>query len=162
MSARRVNPYLVKRNRSYTAEELAARLGVHKNTVRNWQREGLTPIDGRRPVLFHGDTVRVFLIGRAADRKRPCPPGAFYCFRCRQPRRPALGMVDYVELKPGSGNLDALCEMCGTGMHRRARRSALATVMPGIDIQIREATSRLAGRVDATDKCHLAKETASA
>lgn len=55
---RRVNPNLVKIHRSYTARELADCLGVHKNTVRHWQRKGLTPIDARRPYLFKGAVVR--------------------------------------------------------------------------------------------------------
>jgi len=145
MASRRVNPYLVKLHRSYTATELAALLNVHKNTVRQWQREGLKPIDSSRPALFHGKAIRTFLAARNAIRKRPCPPGTFYCFRCREPRPPALGMVDYVELKPGTGNLRALCETCTTIMHRRTRRSALTAAMPGIAVQIREAPLRLSG-----------------
>jgi len=153
MSARRVNPYLVKRNRCYTAGELAARLNIHKNTVHNWQSDGLAAIDKGRPALFHGDAVRAFLIGRNAGRKRPCPPGTFYCFRCRVPRRPALGMVDYIELKPGTGNLHSLCETCGTSMHRRTRRSVIVDVMPRIDVQIREAPARLFGSLDPSLNC---------
>ena len=36
MAARRVNPHAVKLHRSYSVPELAACLGVHKNTVRHW------------------------------------------------------------------------------------------------------------------------------
>ena len=153
MPARRVNPNLVKVNRSYTVGELAARLGVHENTIRHWPDEGLDPIDRRRPMLFRGEDVRAFLSKRKASRKTPCPPGTFYCFRCRKPREPALGMVEYLELKPGTGNLGAMCEACGTIMHRRARRTGLAVVMPGIDIQIREAPSRLVGSSNPSLNC---------
>jgi excisionase family DNA binding protein len=153
MARRRVNPRLVKRNRSYTASELAERLGVHRNTVRHWQRKGLKALDDGRPALFHGETLRTFLLSRSAQRKRPCPPGTFYCFRCRDPRRPALAMVDYVESRPGTGNLRALCETCEAVMHRRARRSALDAVMPGIAVQIREAQPRLGGSASPSLKC---------
>ena len=51
MASRRINPNMVKINRSYTARELADRLAVHKNTIRQWQREGLSPLDGGRPAL---------------------------------------------------------------------------------------------------------------
>ncbi len=155
MPARRVNPYLVKRNRSYAVGELAALLGVHKNTVGNWERDGLAPIDRCRPKLFHGEAARAFLIKRNAGRKRPCPPGTFYCFHCRQARPPALGMVDYVELKPGTGNLRALCGTCETIMHRRARRSTFAAVMPGIAVQITEAPPRLTERPPPSLNCHF-------
>lgn len=143
MAMRRVNPRAVKMHRSYTARELADRLGVHKNTIRHWQDAGLAPIDLSRPALFHGETVRSFLIRRNASRKRPCPPGTLYCLRCRAPRAPALGMVDYVETKRGTGNLKALCEACGATMHRRARHASLADVMPGIAVQIRQPPERL-------------------
>lgn len=145
MAERRANPGVVKLHRSYTAGELAERLGVHKNTVRHWQAKGLSPIDGGRPALFHGTSVRAFLRSRNASRKRPCLPGTLYCFRCRTPRAPALGMVEFVETKPGTGNLKAFCDACETIMHRRARRSALAAVMPGITVQILEASERLSG-----------------
>ena len=139
MPARRVNPNTVKLHRSYSARELATCCGVHKNTIRHWQDAGLTPLDKSRPLIFHGETVRQFLAFRNASRKRPCRPGTFYCLRCREPRAPALGMVEYVEAKPGTGNLQALCEACGATMNRRARQVALVAVMPGIAVQIRQA-----------------------
>jgi hypothetical protein len=148
MAARRITPNLVKLHRSYTASELAVLLGVHKNTVRQWRRDGLLSLDGRRPVLFHGVTIRAFLSKRDAGRKRPCPPGTFYCFRCREPRPPALKMVDYVELRHRTGNLRALCGTCEAVMHRRASRSDLASVMPGVAVQIREVAPRLVERTN--------------
>lgn len=143
MPCKRVNPYLVKIHRSYTASELAARLGLHKNTIRQWQREGLVAVDAGRPTLFQGAIVRAFLTSRNASRKRPCHPGTLYCFRCREPRRPALAKADYTELRPGNGNLRAICETCGSIMHRRVRAASLAAVMPFVDVQIREALPRL-------------------
>src|SRR4051812_16143299 len=112
MAGRRINPNHAKINQSYTIGELAARLHVHKNTVRDWHRKGLEPIDDSRPILFQGAVVRAFLVVRNARRKAPCPPGTMYCFKCRQPRAPALGMVEYRELTPVSGNLGALCSWC--------------------------------------------------
>ena len=40
MAARRANPNTVKLHYSYSVGELAVLLSVHKNTVRNWQRDG--------------------------------------------------------------------------------------------------------------------------
>ena len=145
MAARRVNPRAVKLHRSYSVPELAACFGVHKNTVRHWQRAGLTPLDGGRPVLFQGAIVRAFLSTRNASRKRPCPPGTLYCFRCREPRSPALGMVDFVSINDKSGNIRAICETCGTVMHRRASKAALASILPDCDVQCMEALPRLRG-----------------
>jgi hypothetical protein len=110
MPSRRVNPNVIKIHRSYTVGELADRLGVHKNTIRNWQRTGLMPIDDCRPVLFQGAAVRDFLRTQNISRKVPCGPGRFYCLRCRGPRSPAAEMVDFVPITERSGNLRAICE----------------------------------------------------
>jgi hypothetical protein len=145
MAARRVNPRAVKLHRSYSVPELAACFGVHKNTVRHWQRAGLTPLDGGRPVLFQGAIVQAFLSTRNASRKRPCPPGMLYCFRCREPRPPAPGTVDYLSINAKSGNVRAICATCETVMHRRALQAALASILPGYDVQFVEALPRLKG-----------------
>ena len=139
MPARRASPQRVKLHRPYSATELAACLGVHKNTVRHWQANGLEAIGRGRPILFDGATVRAFLAKRKASRRRPCPPGTIYCFRCRKPQPPALGMVEFSTGKGPSGNLSALCGECGTVMHRRARAAALAAIMPNLEVQIRQA-----------------------
>ncbi len=143
---RRANPQRVKLHRCYSAPELAICLGVHKNTVRHWQANGLDAIATGRPTLFDGATVRAFLAKRNASRKRPCPPGTIYCFKCRQPQPPALGMVEFTPGKAATGNLSALCGECGTMMHRRASMAAIGTIMPNLDVQIREAGPRLIER----------------
>src|SRR4051812_38619176 len=137
MSPRRANPNAVKVHYSYTVGELAALLTVHKNTVRNWQRSGLAVLEGR-PVLIHGAAARAFLVERNRARKQPCPPGAIYCFRCKEPRPPALGMIDLVNVKLGVGNLRALCGTCGGLIHRRARQDALGAIMPLLTVQLTE------------------------
>lgn len=145
MAARRIDPRAVKLNRCYDIAELATRLGVHKNTVRHWQRDGMRPIDSCRPVLFHGSVIRAFLETRNASRKTRCPPGTLYCFRCRAARKPALSMIDFIPISATSGNIRALCVTCEATMHRRASRASLGTIMPGCDVQIAEGPARLIG-----------------
>ena len=111
------------------------------------------PIDTARPVLFQGEAIRAFLAMRSASRKRPCPPGTLYCFRCRQPRKPALGMVDYAPVTTASGNLGAICEQCGAMMHRRAREADLPRIMPGCPVQFTLPPPRLSGRTTASLNC---------
>jgi hypothetical protein len=138
MPGRRASASGVKIHRSYTIAELATCCGVHRNTVRHWMKNGLEPLDHSRPLLFHGATVRAFVGGQRASRKRSCPPGTLYCLRCREPRKPALGMVDLLPITEHSGNLRALCEVCETILHRRARRADLPRIMPDCTIQIVE------------------------
>ena len=94
MRARRVKPkpHAVKQNYSYSVSELARCCGVHKNTVRNWRRDGLEPIDKARPVLFHGMTVRAFLRHRKARRTCPTPDGAIADTARNTSCRAGLGM----------------------------------------------------------------------
>jgi hypothetical protein len=161
MSRRRANHNLIKIHWSYTARELADRLDVHKNTVRHWQRNGLEPVDARRPCLFKGSAVRAFLADRYAKRKRPCPPGTFYCFKCREPRAPVSTSVEYVQMRPGSGNLGGICVDCGTVMHRRVRQAAIHSVLPGLLVQIREAPARLSGSPDPSLDCDEERRSAT-
>lgn len=153
MPSRRVNPNRVKLHRSYSVSELADCLDVHKNTVRHWQARGLEPIDKSRPVLFQGATARAFLSNRNSSRKRPCPPGTLFCFRCRSPRDPALGMVDFVAMRPGSGNLRALCAFCETIMHRRVREADIGKIMPGCTVQFGQGQPSLSGQATPSLNC---------
>jgi hypothetical protein len=161
MSRRRANPNLIKIHRNYTARELADRLGVHKNTIRHWQRKGLAPLDEHRPCLFQGAAVRAFLIEKYAMRKRPCPAGTLYCFRCREPRPPLPTSLEYVQMRPGSGNLGGICIDCGTVMHRRVRQAAIHSVLPGLLVQIREAPPRLSGSPDPSLDCGEERRSAT-
>lgn len=135
MTSRRPNPNLIKLNRTYSVGELATRLGLHKNTIRQWQRDGLTPIDGSRPTLFHSSTIRAFIGKRNARRKMSCPPGTIFCLRCRSPRVPALGIVKYEAFTATTGNLGASCGTCGAMMHRKVRLTDIPAVMPGCQVR---------------------------
>lgn len=157
MSRRNANPNRVKLHYSYTIGELAACFGVHKNTIRNWQRQGLKPIDDNRPILFQGGSVREFVTERNKQRKQPCPIGTLYCLRCRAPRRPALDMVDYIPLKAGSGNLKAICAGCESFMYRRIRLSDLARLMPDCAVQMMEREPSLGGSHEPSLNCDLDK-----
>lgn len=161
MIRRRANPHRVKMHVSYTARELADRLGVHKNTVRHWQRNGLTPIDSQRPYIFKGSVVRAFLIQQNSKRKRPCPVGTLYCFKCREPRAPVPTSLEYVEMRSRTGNLRGVCVDCGTVMHRRVRQAAINSVLPGLLVQIREASSHLSGSSSPSLNCDLERQTAA-
>ncbi|WP_260925609.1 helix-turn-helix domain-containing protein [Novosphingobium sp. 9] len=158
MPSQRSTPRRVKLHRIYSTEELAVCCGVHKNTVRHWQTKGLEPVSKGRPTLFDGATVRAFLAKRNASRKQPCPPGTLYCFKCRQPRAPAMGMVEATRQNATTGNLSAICEVCGTMMHRRTRLAAIAAIMPNLAVQIREAGSRICERTAPSLNCDDRKD----
>ncbi len=158
MSGKRVNPRLAKLHRSYSVEEAALILGVHKNTVRSWIKAGLPTVDKSRPTLLQGSELRGWLEKRRKTAKRPCPPGTLYCFKCREPRAPALGMIEYKPINTVTGNLKALCGDCGTMMHQRARRDALKAKMPNLDVQIRQALPSISERTQPSLNCDKSKD----
>ncbi len=143
MPVQRARLRALKIHRSYEVSELATLLGVHKNTIREWQRSGLKPIDERRPALFVGATVKAFLEQREKARKQPCLLGTFFCFRCRSPKPPALGMVDVIPTNALTGNARGLCADCEAVMHRRVRMGQIMQVFPNCVVKILEAHPRL-------------------
>lgn len=158
MPAKRINPRLAKLHRAFSVPELAALLGAHPHSVRGWIKAGLPTVDRTRPILIHGSEFQDWWAKRRKATKRPLQPGQLYCLKCRQPKAPALGMVEYAATNPATGNLKAMCETCGTMMHRRARLASIAAVMPGLDVQRREAPPRLTGRPLPSLNCDKAKE----
>ena len=158
VARRRLNPRLVRIHFSYSINDIVGRFGIHKNTVRNWLKHGLPRIDDARPTLVHGQDLRAFLERRQQARKRKCPPGTFYCLKCREPRPPALGMVDFIEMTVTSGNLKALCAICGTVMNRRAQRARIDAVMPNLTVQFSQADSHIRERNEPSLNCDSGKE----
>lgn len=161
MGKRRVNPNVVKLNRSYDTTQLAACCGVHKNTVLNWRSAGLEPIDDSKPIVFHGSVVREFLRQRNAERRRPCGPGRFYCFSCREPRPPALSFAEYVAVTDTAGNLKACCETCGTVMHRKVCRVELEMTMPAVEVQFGDRSLRFIGNPSPSLNCDSGRQAAA-
>ena len=143
MGKRHPNPHLVKINRNYTVEETAGRLGVHKNTVREWIKRGLPVIDDKRPMLILGRDLFAFLQAKRVKNKQPCKPGEMYCLRCRAPKVPAGNMVEYEPKTETMGNLFAICPDCETGMNRRVSLPKLDQVRGGMDITFPQGLQRL-------------------
>ena len=143
MKRRRLNPRLAKIHRNYSVEDAARLYGVHRNTVRNWIKQGLKTCDTKRPILILGRDLAAFLQARRARNKRPCGPSQLYCMRCRVPQAPAGAMVDYQPLTATSGNLVAICPACGALMYRRASLAKLAAFRHLLDLTLPQALSRI-------------------
>lgn len=134
MGKRNLNYRLVKIHRSYTVEETAKLFGYHKNTVRNWVKNGLATIDNRRPMLIHGHVLEEFIKKRRTKNKRTCKPGELYCVRCRAPRLPAGNMVDCSPVTEKVGNMIAICPVCNAIMNQRVSIAKLDQIHKKIDI----------------------------
>jgi hypothetical protein len=137
MGMRLPNPGLVKLHYSYRIDEIARLCGVSRATVRSWLEQGLPTIDSRRPMMVRGINLREFLARRRRDAKIKCPPGHFYCLKCRSSRRPAEGMADYIAQEHGAGNLAGICPVCERWMYRRVGTAQLGAWLTLLDVTIR-------------------------
>lgn len=158
MANKRLNPRLAKMHLSYSVEDVASLYKVHKNTIRNWIKQGLPTCDDRRPTLILGRDLRAFLEARRTRRKRPCGPGEMYCFRCRLPKRPTDGLLDFDAGTGPLGNLVGLCPNCGTIMNRRINVTQLHKFYAAMGITSSKADRRISGINHPSVNCDLSKE----
>lgn len=143
MACRLPNPRRAKTHRSYTVEDVASLYGIHRNTVRQWIKQGLSICDRQRPLLILGSELAAFLTRKRTQNKRPCKPGEVYCVRCRAPQMPALGMAEYQPLTLTSGNLIGLCPACEGLMYRRVTLGKLGAVKGNLDITFAKAARHI-------------------
>jgi excisionase family DNA binding protein len=157
---RRYSVSRIKATYTYDPGEVAKLLGIHRNTVRHWIKEGLRTIDDRRPFLVHGLTLKSFLAARQGARRRKCGPGEFYCFKCRVPRAAWGAMAEIADRTPTVSKLTAVCELCGTKMHRTIRRSDIEKIALVLEL-LPKASERLNDRPDASVDCDLEKDASN-
>ncbi len=143
MSNRRIDRRRIKIHRSYTVEDAAKILGVHKNSVRQWIKQGLPIIDERRPTLLLGMDIRTFLDNRKAKRKHRLLAGEFYCFKCRAPKTAYGGIADYIVTSTTLGNLKGLCPDCETIMNRRTSWANLNHVKGNLEVKVLASSTTL-------------------
>src|SRR5271163_2346355 len=157
MAKRFANHRLVKIHRSYTVEEIALVLNVHKNTVRSWIKDGLPICDDRRPVLILGVQLAEFLKARRTKNKQPCKMGQLYCFRCRAPRFPAESMADCLPVTEKIGHLQAICPACYSMMNLRISLARLDQFRSILAITLRKAQEQVSNRTQPNLNSDLEK-----
>lgn len=128
------NPNLAKIHRNYTVEEIASVFKIHKNTVRQWIKQGLPVLDNKRPILIHGSDLNLFLKLRRRKNKKPCKAGQIYCVRCREPRFPVDMKAKYQALSETQGNLIGVCPKCDIYIYRRVSLAKLSLSQGELDI----------------------------
>lgn len=134
---------LAKIHRSYSVDDVARLFKIHKNTVRNWFKQGLEPIDGHRPILVRGAEIRRFLSERRARAKQPSGSGHIYCLPCRAPKVPALKMAECVATGDTTGTLQGICPDCGRMIYRRVNPLKIDAVRGDLDVTFTQAGPRL-------------------
>lgn len=153
MPRRTPNPRLVKIHRTYTIDEAARTLGVHRNTVRLWIKQALPTCDRRRPILILGSHLAAFQTAKRARHRRSCALGELYCIRCREPRRPAADMADFSLVSPLVGNLTGICPVCELMMNRRVSLAKLAAIKDELDVAFQQADRHISDSAGLSLNC---------
>jgi hypothetical protein len=143
MGSRHPNPRLVKIHRNYSVEEIARLVGIHKNTVRSWLKQGLAAIDDRRPTLILGRELSRFLRERRQKTKQTCGPGRIYCIACRAPKVPAGKMTECIPTGPRAGNLRGICPDCDRFIYRRVNLAKIGAVQGELEITFTQPRPRI-------------------
>lgn len=155
MKRRHPNPRLAKIHRSYTVEEVATLFGTHRNTVRNWLKQGLPTSDSKRPILILGHALFAYLQARRMKNKQTCQPGEIYCVRCRAPKAPAADMAEYKQVTETLGNLIAICPDCDAIMNRRVSLAKLEQIRGRMDITMPQALRHINESAQPSVNCDL-------
>lgn len=156
MGYRHPNPRRAKIHRTYSVEDVSRLFGIHKNTVRNWIKQGLAPIDNHRPILFRGQEIARFLTERRARAKQTCGSGRIYCVACHAPKVPAGKMAECVPATDTRGMLRGICPDCNRMIYRRVNPKKLDTVRGDLDVTVTQAKSRIEERGEPNVNCDSA------
>ncbi|WNC70912.1 helix-turn-helix domain-containing protein [Thalassotalea psychrophila] len=132
--SKRINPNICKIHRSYTVEEAAILLGVHKRTIRNWIVKGLKVCDNKRPILILGTELKQFAIHQRGMNKRTCKPYELYCFKCREPRLPEQSTIEFLEETDTRGRVIAACSVCTSMMNKYFKLENITSIQRDLSV----------------------------
>lgn len=82
--AKKVRLNKIKKRELYSTQSLADLLEVHQRTVQAWVKDGLTPIEDSKPMLFLGLDVYEFIKNKNEARKHKLADNEFYCMKCKK------------------------------------------------------------------------------
>jgi len=142
---RRYNTRLIKATWPYDVPEIAALLGIHKNAVLRWLKEGLQADTTRRPYLIRGEELARFLAARQKSKKRKCGLSEFFCFRCRAPRGSVNGIANLTVESPTRFRLKGRCVVCGTSVNKVQGIKNLLKIEACLHIEQREGWHLIEG-----------------
>jgi hypothetical protein len=143
MANRKHSAQRLKKRRTYNVREAAKEIGATPGTIRRWREAGLKPVEGSYPPFFRGAVLIDFLKKRSAERKQPCGPGRMFCFKCKEPKRPAFDEIEYRPTTAKSGRLTGLCPDCATVMNRRVSLAKLCAAAGDLSVSMQCDDSRL-------------------
>lgn len=108
----------VRRNYTYTAEEIASMYGITTDTVFRWIRdEDLKRLPKSRKYLIHSSDLMKFLEKKNQKNKKPCRENEMYCCKCRQPRQAKPASLKFKKNSNKTRRVFGCCVVCDTKMN---------------------------------------------
>ena len=123
--SRRHDVRRAKQHLSYSVAEICETFRVGPTAVWRWRKAGLTPIEDRRPYLFHGSELARFLTARNKPRQ-PSGPGEIFCVACKRTISPLGNVASLMPLSGVTGNLIGKCPHCRRDCYRRVTLAEIA------------------------------------
>lgn len=155
--SQRFNTNRIRKQYSYSIQEICDLLGVHKNTVREWLRHGLPKTDKQKPYLIFGNDLRLFLNERQTSRLRKCRLDEFYCLSCRTQKKSFGNLVDLKIRNTKTVMVSGLCESCETSLHKVQSVKTLEKVFETFDIP-KQQQEHIIGSLTRSLNCDLRKD----
>lgn len=109
----RHNPRKAKSHRVYCDSDVRTLYDVSRNTIQNWIKAGLRPIEGLRQRLFTGAELNRFHAERAAAARRRPVGSEIYCIACGNQQAMSGRQVWLSTLSGVAGRLLWRCPCCG-------------------------------------------------
>lgn len=125
----------IKATWPYTPTEAAKVLGIHKNLIGQWIKQGLPVNKDQRPYLVRGNDLIHFLGTRQRGRRRQCASDEFYCFKCRAPRKAYENIVDIEFTGPTRFRLKGICAVCNTPLNKMQGVGKLPEIEKAFHVQ---------------------------
>lgn len=148
------NPNLIRADLSYSVNDLAIALKIHKGTVLTWHKEGLPVIDKSKPYLFHGKDLRGFIKARQNKRKHKCAENELFCFKCHQVRLSKNNTVNIRIKDEKHLNISGICAVCGCPLNKAGSLNAIEKIKQVFTVkQIQEKA--LLGAENTSSSTHL-------
>jgi excisionase family DNA binding protein len=108
----------IRRDYTYSVEEIAELYGITPDTVFRWIRnEGLRRIEASKKYFVHGSELAKFLEQRNVKNKKPCKEGEIYCCKCRQGKPPKPYTLKIKKLPNKTLRVFAKCSVCDARMN---------------------------------------------
>ena len=115
---KRVSTRKIKKHRLYSYDEASDALNVTPHTVRAWRTSGLEVMATTTPHYILGAELIRYIENKQAKRSVKMALDQMYCLKCKAPRKPLWGLVDYRPTNDARGRLMGLCEACEGGLQR--------------------------------------------